>query len=218
MRASLLSIVPALAVAATLTAQGPSRPLFSADSADLVVLPVVVTHGDGNFVSGLTKDQFAVFDNGRRQEISLFSNADTPVTLGLVIDDSSSMGRKLGEVIAATLALVRSSNPQDQVFAIDFNDNVRDVASGRTLYANDVQGLNAALPSALTRICMKAMAKRPADRYPSAGALAADLRRFLAGRAPRSSRGRRERRGCAARSALLSSALRPVGRRYCRRS
>jgi tRNA A-37 threonylcarbamoyl transferase component Bud32 len=48
----------------------------------------------------------------------------------------------------------------------------------------DPSWFNRALPRKLERICLKAMAKRPADRYPTAAALAEDLRRFLAGRAP----------------------------------
>lgn len=143
----LISLISAFATS-VLVAQSPGqneqRPLFSAGSAELVVLPVAVTRGDGQFVSGLTQDRFAVYDNGRKQPIELFTSADTPVTLGLVIDDSSSMGPKLGQVVAAALALARSSNPDDQVFAIDFNDRVMDIIS-RPLYAHDVQGLNAAL-------------------------------------------------------------------------
>jgi Ca-activated chloride channel family protein len=135
----------ALLLAAPTPAQQESRPLFSAGSTELVVLPVVVTRGDGRFVSGLTQDRFGVYDNGRRQNVSLFSNADTPVTLGLVVDDSSSMGPKQGEVIAAALALARSSNPEDRVFAIDFNDHVHQTSTGEPLFANDLQSINAAL-------------------------------------------------------------------------
>jgi len=120
-------------------------PLFSASAAELVVLPVAVTHGDGHFVDGLTKDQFTVFDNGRPQDISLFTSEDMPVTVGLVLDDSSSMAPKLGQVIAAAGAFARSSNPQDQLFAIAFNDRVIDLTPGRELAAGDPAALNRAL-------------------------------------------------------------------------
>lgn len=59
-------------------------------SSELVVLPVVVTDKQGRYVSDLPSERFAVFDNGRRVPIELFSNEDTPVTVGVVIDASSS--------------------------------------------------------------------------------------------------------------------------------
>src|SRR5579863_9602333 len=60
----------------------------------LVVLPVVVTDGQGKAVAGLGQDSFHVFDDGRPQEISLFQAEDVPVTVGLVVDNSGSMRGK----------------------------------------------------------------------------------------------------------------------------
>src|SRR6266403_397331 len=74
-------------------------PSFRTASSELVVLPVVVTERDGRFVSDLAADRFAVFDNGRRIPIELFTNEDTPVTVGLVGDASGSMRPKIGEVV-----------------------------------------------------------------------------------------------------------------------
>lgn len=146
MMTRLIALVPILAATAAAAQQpAPAVPMFSAAASDLVVLPVAVVHGDGHFVAGLDRDRFAVFDNGQRQPIALFSSADAPVTLGLVIDDSGSMGPKLGEVVAAALALARSSNPDDQVFAIAFNDGVRPVMAGRSIAAQDTGALDAAL-------------------------------------------------------------------------
>src|SRR5215217_7236977 len=84
------------------------EPSFRSSSADLVVLPVLVTDRPDHFVSDLDRDQFTVFDNGRRVPIEFFSNEDTPVTVGLAIDSSGSMQRKLGHVIAAALAFAQS--------------------------------------------------------------------------------------------------------------
>jgi len=100
-------------------------PSFHSTSTELVVLPVVVSDKQGRFVPNIARDRFSVFDNGRRQEVALFSNEDTPVTVGLVMDDSGSMARKLPEVIVATLAFARLSNPDDELFALAFNDTVR---------------------------------------------------------------------------------------------
>lgn len=125
----------------------PQRPSFVSESSELVVLPVTVMDRQARLVPDLPRDRFVVYDNGRREPISFFSNEDTPVTVGLIVDDSRSMAPKLGEVIAAAAAFARSSNPQDELFAIAFNDDVRDAAPGRPLAASDVGGLESALAS-----------------------------------------------------------------------
>lgn len=99
-------------------------PAFVSSSSELVVLPVVVTDRRGAFVADLPRDRFAVFDNGRRQDVSLFTNEDTPVSVALVMDYSGSMAAKLPEVIVAMTAFARSSNPDDELLAIAFNDTV----------------------------------------------------------------------------------------------
>jgi VWFA-related protein len=127
------------------TAQEPS---FKSGSAELVVLPVVVTDKQGKFISDLTTEQFAVFDNGRRVPIEFFTNEDTPVTIGLVVDASGSMRSKIGEVVAATLAFAKSSNPNDELFAVRFNDDVQSaVGDAPFLLASDVGRLESAMTS-----------------------------------------------------------------------
>lgn len=91
---------------------------------DLVVLPVRVTDGKGDFVSGLTQDQFRVYEDKRLQPITVFHQEDTPVTVGLVVDHSRSMALKLPGVAAAVSSFAQSSNPEDQMFVVDFSDNV----------------------------------------------------------------------------------------------
>jgi Ca-activated chloride channel family protein len=124
------------------------EPSFRSGSSELVVLPVVVTDKQGRYISNLPSGQFVVYDNGRRVPVELFTNEDTPVTVGLIIDASSSMRGKLGEVIAASLAFARSSNPQDELFAIRFNDDVQDLVPDRPfLLASDLGALEAAVTS-----------------------------------------------------------------------
>jgi len=124
------------------------EPSFRSGSSELVVLPVVVTDRQGRFVSDLPGELFTVFDNGRRVPIELFSNEDTPVTVGLIIDASSSMRPKLGELLAATMTFARRSNPQDEMFAIRFNDDVQDVLPDRRfLLAGDTSALESAVRS-----------------------------------------------------------------------
>src|SRR4051812_19525619 len=126
----------------------PQEPSFRSGSSELVVLPVVVTDRQGRFVSDVPGDHFTIFDNGRRVPIELFSNEDTPVTIGLILDASSSMRPKLGELIAATMTFARTSNPQDELFAIRFNDDVQDVLPDRSfLLASDTSALESAVRS-----------------------------------------------------------------------
>jgi Ca-activated chloride channel family protein len=93
-------------------------------NSELVALPVRVTDAKGNVVSGLTLQDFSVFEDGRPQKLTLFQQEDAPVTVGLVVDHSRSMGPKLAGVIAAVSAFAHSSNPQDEMFVVDFNDDV----------------------------------------------------------------------------------------------
>jgi Ca-activated chloride channel homolog len=88
----------------------------------LVVLHVTVADPSGQFVSGLTQGNFNVFEDKVEQKISFFSSRDIPVTMGLVIDNSGSMAEKRDQVNAAALAFVHSSNPQDEAFVVNFND------------------------------------------------------------------------------------------------
>ncbi len=90
----------------------------------LVVLPVIVTDRKGKAVSGLGEDSFHVFEDGRQQQIALFEPEDVPVTVGLVIDNSGSMSAKRPEVLAAGEEFAKSSNSQDQMFVVTFNQNV----------------------------------------------------------------------------------------------
>ena len=89
---------------------------------NLVVLYVTARDSQGNFVSGLKQDDFRVFEDGYLQNVRLFQHEDAPVSAGLIVDNSTSMGRKRGDVTAAALAFVRSSNSRDQMFVVNFNE------------------------------------------------------------------------------------------------
>ena len=91
---------------------------------DLVVLRATAQDGKNMLVSGLNKDDFQIYEDGILQPIKYFSHEDIPVTVGLVVDNSGSMKTKRHDVNAAALAFVRSSNPQDQMFVVNFNEKV----------------------------------------------------------------------------------------------
>jgi len=89
----------------------------------LVVLPVSVLNKDGKLVTDLQQKSFKVFENGIEQPIKIFRREDVPISLGIIIDNSGSMREKRQKVEAASLDLVRASNPQDEVFIVNFNDD-----------------------------------------------------------------------------------------------
>jgi Ca-activated chloride channel family protein len=106
----------------------------------LVVLPVTVMDKTGHLVTNLPESAFQVFENGVPQHIKVFKREDVPVSMGLVIDNSGSMRDKRAKVEAAAITLVKDSNPQDEVFIVNFNDeafldkdftnNVKDLQEG----------------------------------------------------------------------------------------
>lgn len=110
-------------------------------STELVVLPVSVTDSQGNFVSGLAKDKFHVYEDGRLQTITLFTEEDTPVTVGLIVDHSSSMRPKLAGVATAVSMFAQSSNPEDEMFVVDFADSVSVELIGGKAFTSDPKEL-----------------------------------------------------------------------------
>jgi Ca-activated chloride channel homolog len=112
---------------------------------DMVVLRATVQNHKGTLVSGLGKDDFQVYEDGVLQQIKHFSHEDIPVTVGLVIDNSGSMRPKRADVIAAALAFARSSNPEDQMFVVNFNERVSFGLPDNTPFTNKVAQLEVAL-------------------------------------------------------------------------
>lgn len=90
----------------------------------LVMLNTSVRDRKGLAVSDLSEQAFEVYEDGVKQTIRLFKHEDIPVTVGLVIDHSGSMRHKIAEVIAAARTFIQSSNPEDQMFVVNFNENV----------------------------------------------------------------------------------------------
>lgn len=91
---------------------------------DEVLLHATVRNRKGTPVAGLERENFQVFEDRVLQQIKHFSHKDIPVTVGLVIDNSGSMRSRRAEVVAAALAFAASSNPQDQMFLVNFNEKV----------------------------------------------------------------------------------------------
>jgi len=89
-----------------------------------VVLQATVRDRKGRLVTDLRAQDFQVYEDGVLQRIRFFQREDVPVTVGLIIDHSRSMGPKLGDVITAARTFVQSSNPEDEMFVVNFNEKV----------------------------------------------------------------------------------------------
>jgi Ca-activated chloride channel homolog len=125
------------------SAQGQS-PSFSTGT-DLVVLHVTVKDRQGQYVTGLTKGAFTVIESTQPQPISVFTSEDAPVTAGLVLDNSGSMQPNRDRVIAAATAFAESSHPQDQMFALAFDEEVRAALPPSAPFTSDIPTLRDAL-------------------------------------------------------------------------
>ena len=122
-----------------------------AASANLVLLPVKVTDAHGTFVSHLKMEDFRVFEDGQLQKLTVFEEGDTPVTVGLIVDHSRSMGAKLPDVVAAVTSFAHSSNSQDEMFVVDFNDDVLIELMRGKAFSNDAKELAEALRAVSAR-------------------------------------------------------------------
>ena len=87
-----------------------------------VVLHATVVDDKQRMVMNLDKNAFTVLEDGKPQNIISFRHEDIPVAMGIVIDNSGSMREKRDKVNKAAINLVKASNPQDEVFIVNFND------------------------------------------------------------------------------------------------
>src|SRR5258708_7711744 len=117
-RRTIIALLSGVAMAAS--AQDP--PKFTS-TANLVPLYVTVMDKHKNLVTTLTKDNFKVFEDNVPQTLNYFRREDVPVSMGIVVDNSGSMREKRTRVAAAAMTFVKTSNPQDEVFIVNFNED-----------------------------------------------------------------------------------------------
>lgn len=89
---------------------------------NLVLIPVTVTTPMNQFVTGMEKENFRLFEDKSEQEISYFASYDAPLSIGLVFDASGSMGSKLSKSRQAAASFFKTANPDDEFFLVQFND------------------------------------------------------------------------------------------------
>src|SRR5258706_871513 len=125
------------------TAQSPAGGdefVFTTDTR-LVVVHASVLDSKGKLVTTLPESAFKVLENNVEQTIKIFRREDIPVSMGIIIDNSGSMRDKRAKVAAASLDLVKASNPQDEIFIVNFNDD----AYLDQPFTNDIKKLETAL-------------------------------------------------------------------------
>jgi Ca-activated chloride channel family protein len=111
--------LPAMAQAAKSADDG--NVVFSSETR-LVALSVTVQDKSGHLVTNLAQSAFQVYENGVLQPLKIFKREDVEISLGLIIDNSGSMRDKRKHVAVAAMDLVKDSNPHDEVFIVNFND------------------------------------------------------------------------------------------------
>jgi VWFA-related protein len=127
MRAPSSLIIAAL-MAATAAAGAQSQEGFRFRSGvDLVNVTATVTDDNGRFVSGLRREDFTVYEDGKLQDVSHFSNDRVPVSLGLLLDTSGSMSaEKMSAARSAIDRLIYELlDKDDELFLVEFATNAR---------------------------------------------------------------------------------------------
>ncbi len=114
---------PASLVEAESEAGGPGHALRV--DVDLVLIPMTVTDAGNHPVTGLSKEDFALYESGERQEIRYFSAEDAPISIGVLLDVSRSMSNKIDDAREAVSEFFKTANPQDDYFVITFADSPR---------------------------------------------------------------------------------------------
>ncbi len=139
----LILFAAALPGGAAWAQQAPNSGIvFRAEVSDVLVQANVLDK-HGRSVNDLPASDFTIYENGVRQKVDTFSHDDTPVSVGILVDNSGSMRPNVAAVDAAAMNFVRASNPQDEVFEVLFNDEYHLVAP----FTNNVARLEEALGS-----------------------------------------------------------------------
>jgi Ca-activated chloride channel family protein len=116
----------------------------------LVQIPVAVTDPLNRFVLGLQKADFHLSEDGVEQDIAHFSGEDAPLSIGLVFDESGSMGYKIPTSRGAVTQLLKAMNPDDEAFLVEFSDAAK-LSTGFTSRPEEIdRALAAAQPGGLT--------------------------------------------------------------------
>ena len=153
MRRPVAAVLLVLLASGAGLAQAPPRrpPTFEA-GIEVINLNVSVTDPRNRYVTDLGERDFAVFEDGIRQELSLFTHENLPISLVLMIDTSASMDEKLKVAQAAAIRFTKTLRPQDLAEVIQFNDRatvLQDFTADQDALAAAIHKTEASGPTAL---------------------------------------------------------------------
>lgn len=146
----LLAAMSAGGAAGRATPPAPAQAASFSSRAELVVVHVTVTDRRGQYVTGLSRKAFRVVEDSTPQRIELFTGEESPVTVGLLVDNSGSMREGRERVIAAATAFAGGRHARDEIFALTFNEQVRAVLPAAAPFTNDAEMFRAALTAAMS--------------------------------------------------------------------
>ena len=92
---------------------------------NLVLVSASVTDTYGRLVTGLDQSNFRLFEDNTEQEIVHFASEDVPISIGVIFDMSGSMADKFDKSKKAAVEFMKTSNPQDEFFLVNFSDHAR---------------------------------------------------------------------------------------------
>ncbi|MBE3132141.1 MAG: VWA domain-containing protein [Acidobacteria bacterium] len=118
----------------------PQRPAFRA-GVEVVSLAVTVTEPDGRYVTDLTPEDFQVFEDGNKQDVTFFDKSNLPIALSLLLDTSASMEERIGTAQEAAIGFAKRLRPQDLAELIDFDTRVEVMQA----FTNNVPELEGAI-------------------------------------------------------------------------
>jgi Ca-activated chloride channel family protein len=106
---------------------------------DVVLVPVTVTDDHKRPIEGLRARDFQIWENKVEQQIEYFSAEDTPVSVGLVLDLSGSMRSAFNAARSAATTFLKTGNPEDEYFLVEFSNSAR-IVQNFTTDVNKLQG------------------------------------------------------------------------------
>lgn len=123
--ACLLGLLPAVVSKGSQSSTEPRPDVNLRVNTTLVVIPVAVTDASNRFVLGLERENFSILEDGVRQKISQFAAEDAPLSIGLLVDISGSMGSKLGTSRQAVTEILKTMSAHDEAFLVEFSDSAQ---------------------------------------------------------------------------------------------
>ena len=166
---ALVAAVIALPALAQAPRPTPRPPVFEA-GIEVINLNVSITDARGQYVSGLTRDDFAVFEDGIKQDLSIFAHENLPISMVLMVDTSASMDVKLAMARSAGKRFVRTLRPEDVASVMQFNDRatvLQDFTGDHDLLEGAFDRTEASGPTALHNalyVALKDLAKQESGR------------------------------------------------------